>query len=193
MPTSRNRKASSTRGKKASPKAAAEPRTARSVTAKPATATRTVKKAGRRATQKTAKTAARTGTARTAKRADARNGTTRTTPAASPKASGTRPASVKSAARAVAAARAGAAKRRAPSYIPRSRYNDDWMLGGPVELPRQPAPAAHAPTRKPPKPRAPKPKAISHEQAVANLKALLESRKRKDRSGSTGASAAGNA
>jgi len=55
------------------------------------------------------------------------------------------------------------------------------MLGGSVELPRQPAPAAHAPTRKPPKPRAPKPKAISHEQAVANLKALLESRKRKDR------------
>ncbi|MDE2054563.1 MAG: hypothetical protein KGI62_07755 [Xanthomonadaceae bacterium] len=92
-----------------------------------------------------------------------------------------RPASVKTAARAVAAARASAAKRRPPSYIPRSRFNDDWMLGGTVELPRQPAPAAHAPTRKPPKPRAPKPKAISHEQAVANLKALLESRKRKDR------------
>ena len=92
-----------------------------------------------------------------------------------------RPASVKTAARAVAAARASAAKRRPPSYIPRSRFNDDWMLGGAVELPRQPAPAAHAPTRKPPKPRAPKPKAISHEQAVANLKALLESRKRKDR------------
>jgi hypothetical protein len=90
---------------------------------------------------------------------------------------------VKTAARAVAAARASAAKRRPPSYIPRSRFNDDWMLGGIVELPRQPAPAAHAPTRKPPKPRAPKPKAISHEQAVANLKALLESRKRKDRSG----------
>ncbi|HEY8229443.1 MAG TPA: hypothetical protein VIG31_03220 [Rhodanobacteraceae bacterium] len=81
----------------------------------------------------------------------------------------------------MAAARASAAKRRPPSYIPRSRFNDDWMLGGAVELPRQPAPAAHAPTRKPPKPRAPKPKAISHEQAVANLKALLESRKRKDR------------
>ncbi|HEX5489112.1 MAG TPA: hypothetical protein VFX04_08205 [Rhodanobacteraceae bacterium] len=63
------------------------------------------------------------------------------------------------------------------------------MLGGPVELPRQPSPAAHTPTRKPPKPRAPKPKAISHEQAVANLKALLESRKRKDRSGDAGASA----
>ncbi|MGH8190554.1 MAG: hypothetical protein ACREP2_03825 [Rhodanobacteraceae bacterium] len=63
------------------------------------------------------------------------------------------------------------------------------MLGGPVELPRQPSPAAHTPTRKPPKPRAPKPKAISHEQAVANLKALLESRKRKDRGGDAGASA----
>src|SRR6185437_8755324 len=57
-----------------------------------------------------------------------------------------RPASVKTAARAVAAARASAAKRRPPSYIPRSRFNDDWMLGGIVELPRQPAPAAHAPT-----------------------------------------------
>jgi hypothetical protein len=62
------------------------------------------------------------------------------------------------------------------------------MLGGPVELPRQPSPAAHAPTRKPPKPRAPKPKAISHEQAVANLKALLESRKRKDRGSAAAAS-----
>lgn len=66
------------------------------------------------------------------------------------------------------------------------------MLGGPVELPRQPAPAAHTPTRKPPKPRAPKPKAISHEQAVANLKALLESRKRKPR-GDTGTAAAKDA
>lgn len=94
-----------------------------------------------------------------------------------------RPASVKTAAKAVAAARASAAKRRAPSYIPRSSFHDDWMLGGPAELPRQPNPAAHTPVRKPPKPRAPKPKAISHEQAVANLKALLESRKRKDRGG----------
>lgn len=93
-----------------------------------------------------------------------------------------RPASVKTAAQAVAAARASAAaKRRPPSYIPRSRFNDDWLLGGSAELPRQPNPAAHTPTRKPPKPRAPKPKAISHEQAVANLKALLDSRKRKDR------------
>jgi hypothetical protein len=94
-----------------------------------------------------------------------------------------RPASVKTAAKAVAAARAGSAKRRPPSYIPRSRFSDDWLPAGPVELPRQPNPAAHTPTRKPPKPRAPKPKAISHEQAVANLKALLESRKRKDRGG----------
>ncbi|HEU0277788.1 MAG TPA: hypothetical protein VFQ95_08210 [Rhodanobacteraceae bacterium] len=95
---------------------------------------------------------------------------------------------MKTAAKAVAAARAGAIKRRAPSYIPRSSFHDDWLLGGPAELPRQPAPAAHTPVRKPPKPRAPKPKAISHEQAVANLKALLESRKRKDRIGA-GASA----
>ena len=102
---------------------------------------------------------------------------------AGPAKSASRPASVKTAAKAVAAARASAAKRRPPSYIPRSRFGDDWLLGGPVELPRQPAPAAHTPTRKPPKPRAPKPKAISHEQAVANLKALLESRKRKDRGG----------
>ncbi|MGH8214271.1 MAG: hypothetical protein ACREPZ_01030 [Rhodanobacteraceae bacterium] len=102
-----------------------------------------------------------------------------------------RPASVKTAAKAVAAARASASKRRAPSYIPRSRFNDDWMATGPVELPRQPNPAAHTPTRKPPKPRAPKPKAISHEQAVANLKALLESRKRKDRGGDAGTSAKG--
>ncbi|MGH8234139.1 MAG: hypothetical protein ACREPU_08075 [Rhodanobacteraceae bacterium] len=100
-----------------------------------------------------------------------------------------RPASVKTAAKAVAAARASAAKRRPPSYIPRSRFSDDWMPGGSVELPPQPNPAAHTPTRKPPKPRAPKPKAISHEQAVANLKALLESRKRKDRGGNDGASA----
>jgi hypothetical protein len=99
-----------------------------------------------------------------------------------------RPASVKTAAKAVAAARASASKRRPPSYIPRSRFNDDWMATGPVELPRQPNPAAHTPTRKPPKPRAPKPKAISHEQAVANLKALLESRKRKDRGGDASAS-----
>ncbi|HEX5354529.1 MAG TPA: hypothetical protein VFW60_10655 [Rhodanobacteraceae bacterium] len=99
----------------------------------------------------------------------------------------TRPASVKTAAKAVAAARANANRRRPPSYIPRSRFGDDWMLGGPVELPRQPNPAAHTPTRKPPKPRAPKPKAISHEQAVANLKALLESRKRKDRGGDSAA------
>jgi hypothetical protein len=98
-----------------------------------------------------------------------------------------RPASVKTAAKAVAAARANA-RRRPPSYIPRSHFGDDWMLGGPVELPRSPTPAAHTPTRKPPKPRAPKPKAISHEQAVANLKALLESRKRKDRSGEAAAS-----
>ncbi|HJP98458.1 MAG TPA: hypothetical protein VJ862_07855 [Rhodanobacteraceae bacterium] len=100
-----------------------------------------------------------------------------------------RPASVKTAAKAVAAARAGNAKRRPPSYIPRSRFSDDWLPAGPVELPRQPNPAAHTPTRKPPKPRAPKPKAISHEQAVANLKALLESRKRKDRGGDAGGSA----
>lgn len=64
---------------------------------------------------------------------------------------------------------------------------DDWLLGGSMELPSGPRPAAHTPTRKPPKPRAPKPKAISHEQAVANLKALLESRKRKDRGGDAGA------
>ena len=89
---------------------------------------------------------------------------------------------MKTAAKALAAARANA-RRRPPSYIPRSHFGDDWMLGGPVELPRSPTPAAHTPTRKPPKPRAPKPKAISHEQAVANLKALLESRKRKDRGG----------
>ena len=104
------------------------------------------------------------------------------------KKSAARPASVKTAAKAVAAARAGAAKRRPPSYIPRSRFSDDWLPAGPVELPRQPNPAAHTPTRKPPKPRAPKPKAISHEQAVANLKALLESRKRKDRGGEAAAS-----
>ena len=106
------------------------------------------------------------------------------------KKSAARPASVKTAAKAVAAARAGAAKRRPPSYIPRSRFSDDWLPAGPVELPRQPNPAAHTPTRKPPKPRAPKPKAISHEKAVANLKALLESRKRKDRGGDAGGSAA---
>jgi hypothetical protein len=110
-------------------------------------------------------------------------------PAAPAKQPVARPASVKTAAKAVAAARASAAKRRPPSYIPRSRFSDDWMPGGPVELPRQPNPAAHTPTRKPPKPRAPKPKAISHEQAVANLKALLESRKRKDRGGDAGGSA----
>ena len=110
--------------------------------------------------------------------------------AVTPEKNPARPASVKTAAKAVAAARAGAAKRRPPSYIPRSRFSDDWLPGGPVELPRQPNPAAHTPTRKPPKPRAPKPKAISHEQAVANLKALLESRKRKDRGGDTGGSAA---
>ena len=52
-----------------------------------------------------------------------------------------------------------------------------------VELPRQPAPKAQAPVRKPPKPRAPKPKAISHEQAVANLQALLEAKKRREREG----------
>lgn len=111
-------------------------------------------------------------------------------PATPSKPSGSaRPASVRTAARAVAAARAGAIKRRAPSYIPRSSFNDDWMMTGMVELPRGPRPAAHTPTRKPPKPRAPKPKAISHEQAVANLKALLESRKRKDRSGAVAKSA----
>lgn len=107
-------------------------------------------------------------------------------PVASARSPLARPASVKTAAKAVAAARANA-KRRAPSYIPRSSFGDDWKMGGPIELPRQPAPAAHTPTRKPPKPRAPKPKAISHEQAVANLKALLESRKRKDRGGDAGA------
>ncbi|MBS0381079.1 MAG: hypothetical protein JSR56_01490 [Proteobacteria bacterium] len=109
-----------------------------------------------------------------------------TKPVTAPKPVVSRPASVRTAAKAVAAARASAAKRRAPSYIPRSSFGDDWKLGGPIELPRSPTPAAHTPTRKPPKPRAPKPKAISHEQAVANLKALLESRKRKDRGGDAG-------
>ncbi|MEO7148865.1 MAG: hypothetical protein ABIY40_02865, partial [Rhodanobacteraceae bacterium] len=59
-----------------------------------------------------------------------------------------------------------------------------WKAPAPAaELPRQPSPAAHAPIRKPPKPRAPKPKAISHEQAVANLQALLEAKKRREREG----------
>lgn len=115
----------------------------------------------------------------TAKRASARVATA--APAKAAKVTAGRSTSAKTAAQAVAAARAGVPKRRAPSYIPRSRFSDDWLLAGPVELPRQPNPAAHTPTRKPPKPRAPKPKAISHEQAVANLKALLESRKRKER------------
>lgn len=57
------------------------------------------------------------------------------------------------------------------------------MPSAPVVLPRQPSPAAQAPVRKPPKPRAPKPKAISHEQAVANLQALLEAKKRREREG----------
>lgn len=178
MATSRKRKPSAKAAGKATRKAPAKSRVARSSAAKPVRAAKAAKKASVRKTSKRApvKTSARsTRVAETA------------TPPAKP--AMPRPASVKSAARAVAAARAGAAKRRPPSYIPRSRFNDDWMLGGPVELPRQPNPAAHAPTRKPPKPRAPKPKAISHEQAVANLKALLESRKRKDRGGSAGASA----
>lgn len=155
------------------------------------------KAAGGRKPAKVAKTIARTSTrksrpeAKTVVQPTSKSATRKkATPTAK---SASRPASVKTAAKAVAAARASASKRRPPSYIPRSRFSDDWMLGGPVELPRQPSPAAHTPTRKPPKPRAPKPKAISHEQAVANLKALLESRKRKDRGADTGASASKSA
>ncbi|HXS73454.1 MAG TPA: hypothetical protein VN725_05365 [Rhodanobacteraceae bacterium] len=66
----------------------------------------------------------------------------------------------------------------------REALRPSWKVPGPpVELPRQPSPAAQAPVRKPPKPRAPKPKAISHEQAVANLQALLEAKKRREREG----------
>src|SRR5579875_2392064 len=87
----------------------------------------------------------------------------------------------------VAGAPTGAARtaaRRVPAYITRPRDAEaGWAAPVPVGLPRQPSPAAHTPTRKPPKPRAPKPKAISHEQAVANLKALLEAKKRKEREG----------
>lgn len=182
MATTRNRKTSGKAARKTARKAPARPRVARSTKK----AAKAVKKA---APKKTAKTIRVKGVVPAAKSSGRVAGAVKTAGAAATartsetasKSPVSRPASVKSAARAVAAARAGAAKRRAPSYIPRSRFNDDWMLSGPVELPRQPNPAAHAPTRKPPKPRAPKPKAISHEQAVANLKALLESRKRKDR------------
>lgn len=89
-----------------------------------------------------------------------------------------------------------AAPRKAPPQrplfsdrVPVSRHlreplKASWKPPGPpVELPRQPSPKAHAPIRKPPKPRAPKPKAISHEQAVANLQALLEAKKRREREG----------
>lgn len=184
MATSRNRIPSSKSAKPAARKASAKTGTAGGRTVKLAKA---VKKAAPKSVRKPAK-AAKPRPAAKARPAAAAAAKPVARPArvavATP-----RPASVKTAARAVAAARASAAaKRRPPSYIPRSHFNDDWMLGGPVELPRQPSPAAHAPTRKPPKPRAPKPKAISHEQAVANLKALLESRKRKDRGGAVAAS-----
>jgi hypothetical protein len=200
MATSRNRKPSGKAAKKASRKPAAKSAVARSKASKSA---KVAKKAAAKTHVKTAKVSSKVkpakkrtsgsgNTARTAKGAgskDVKRGTRQSAHDNATKASAataSRPASVKSAARALAAARAGAAaKRRPPSYIPRSRLGDDWMLGGPVELPRQPKPAAHAPTRKPPKPRAPKPKAISHEQAVANLKALLEGRKRKDRGGAS--------
>ncbi|HEX7325087.1 MAG TPA: hypothetical protein VF292_07015 [Rhodanobacteraceae bacterium] len=188
MATSRNRKPVARHdGKKVVHKTVAKLRGPRGSTLKTAVA----KRKGPAASVK--KPTSRTGVAKVHKAAGkTKNGAVvgkteraRTTGATAvrAKAPAVRSASVKSAARAVAAARGATAKRRPPSYIPRSHFHDDWMLSGPVELPRQPNPAAHAPVRKPPKPRAPKPKAISHEQAVANLKALLESRKRKDRGG----------
>lgn len=191
MATSRNRKPSSKTAKPATRKSPAKSRTVAGGMAKLAKA---AKKVAPKAVRKPAKVAnakpvAKAKPAKTAGSVAAKpvaKNIRITGPAV--KSATPRPASVKTAARAVAAARANAAaKRRPPSYIPRSHFNDDWMLSGPAELPRQPTPAAHAPTRKPPKPRAPKPKAISHEQAVANLKALLESRKRKDRGGSVAA------
>jgi hypothetical protein len=87
------------------------------------------------------------------------------------------------------ARKAAPAKARPAAAAPASRLlreplRASWKAPGPpVELPRQPTPKAHAPVRKPPKPRAPKPKAISHEQAVANLQALLEAKKRREREG----------
>jgi hypothetical protein len=199
MAISRNRKPAGKAAKKTVRKAPATSRVVRKGTTKPAKAAKRAKavvaksakapvKAARTKPAALAKPAARHAVNISKASKPAKDAAPKTTaPAKSPT---TRPASVKTAARAVAAARASAAKRRAPSYIPRSRFDDDWMLSSPVELPLGPRPAAHTPTRKPPKPRAPKPKAISHEQAVANLKALLESRKRKDRGGSAGASAA---
>lgn len=70
------------------------------------------------------------------------------------------------------------------SAMSREPLTASWKAPAPIaELPRQPSPAAHPPVRKPPKPRAPKPKAISHEQAVANLQALLEAKKCREREG----------
>lgn len=187
MATSRNRKPVARHdGKKVVHKTVAKLRGPRGSTLKTAVAKRknpvsSVKKpASKAGVAKVRKAAGAKGGAAVGKAERARAAGTTAVRAKSP---AVRSASVKSAARAVAAARGATAKRRPPSYIPRSHFHDDWMLSGPVELPRQPNPAAHAPVRKPPKPRAPKPKAISHEQAVANLKALLESRKRKDRGG----------
>lgn len=177
MATSRNRKPSGKTAKPAVRKAPAKAKVAGGRTVKLAKAVKKVapKPGSKPAKVAKARPAKATGSVAARPVAKPARGASAAARPATP-----RPASVKTAARAVAAARASAAaKRRPPSYIPRSHFNDDWMLGGPVELPRQPSPAAHAPTRKPPKPRAPKPKAISHEQAVANLKALLESRKRK--------------
>lgn len=191
MATARNRKPTGKAARPATGKAKAKVARGGAVRAmKVAKATR---KAVAKAKQPAAKQAGRVQSARSVAKPSkaavkrAKPIASRTAALAPAKRGTVRPASVRSAARAVAAARAAAPKRRAPSYIPRSSFNDDWLLSGPVELPRQPNPAAHAPVRKPPKPRAPKPKAISHEQAVANLKALLESRKRK------GAAAAKNA
>ncbi|HET7557676.1 MAG TPA: hypothetical protein VFK08_06340 [Rhodanobacteraceae bacterium] len=152
------------------------------------------KKPARKAAKKSAprKVAKKSAPRKVAKKSPAKQVPAKGKPAprkaSSKRAGGTPVRAVAKAARKSAPAQRSVVPPPAPKVertpAPRLMREQSWkMPTAPVVLPRQPSPAAHAPVRKPPKPRAPKPKAISHEQAVANLQALLEAKKRREREG----------